>query len=513
MAHELVLVIDFGGQYNQLIARRVREHKIYCEVISYKTPVEEIRAKNPKGIIFTGGPNSVYLDTSPRMGKEIFELGVPILGICYGAQFLVLGLGGTVTEANENAVAEFGRTDCKFDNSSPLFSGLKENSVVWMSHNDHIETLPEGFRSICHSDKCPYGAIENPGKKFYGTQFHPEVNHTEQGFDMLGNFLYKVCGCVGDWTMEEYAQTAIREIREKVGDGKALLALSGGVDSSVACKLLAKAIGSQLTCIFVDHGLMRKNEGDEVEAAFANSGVNFVRVNAGERFLGKLAGVDEPERKRKIIGEEFIRVFEEEAQKIGKVDFLVQGTIYPDVIESGLGDAAVIKSHHNVGGLPDYVDFKEIIEPLRLLFKDEVRALGTTLGLDEKLVWRQPFPGPGLAIRIIGDITPEKVATLQDADAIFREEIANARLDRSINQYFAVLTNMRSVGVMGDGRTYDYTLALRGVTTSDFMTADFSRIPYDVLEKVSVRIVNEVNNINRIMYDITSKPPATIEWE
>ncbi len=513
MAHELVLVIDFGGQYNQLIARRVREHKIYCEVISYKTPVEEIRAKNPKGIIFTGGPNSVYLDTSPRMGKEIFELGVPILGICYGAQFLVLGLGGTVTEANENAVAEFGRTDCKFDNSSPLFSGLKENSVVWMSHNDHIETLPEGFRSICHSDKCPYGAIENPGKKFYGTQFHPEVNHTEQGFDMLGNFLYKVCGCVGDWTMEEYAQTAIREIREKVGDGKALLALSGGVDSSVACKLLAKAIGSQLTCIFVDHGLMRKNEGDEVEAAFANSGVNFVRVNAGERFLGKLAGVDEPERKRKIIGEEFIRLFEEEAQKIGKVDFLVQGTIYPDVIESGLGDAAVIKSHHNVGGLPDYVDFKEIIEPLRLLFKDEVRALGTTLGLDEKLVWRQPFPGPGLAIRIIGDITPEKVATLQDADAIFREEIANARLDRSINQYFAVLTNMRSVGVMGDGRTYDYTLALRGVTTSDFMTADFSRIPYDVLEKVSVRIVNEVNNINRIVYDITSKPPATIEWE
>ena len=513
MAHELVLVIDFGGQYNQLISRRVREHKIYFEVISYKTPIEEIRAKNPKGIIFTGGPNSVYLETSPRMDKEIFELGVPILGICYGAQFLVLGLGGTVTEANENAVAEFGRTDCEFDNSSPLFSGLSEKSIVWMSHNDHIETLPDGFRSICHSDKCPYGAIENPEKKFYGTQLHPEVNHTEQGFEMLGNFLYKVCGCSGDWTMEEYAQTAIREIREKVGDGKALLALSGGVDSSVACKLLAKAIGSQLTCIFVDHGLMRKNEGDEVEAAFADSGVNFVRVNAGERFLGKLAGVDEPERKRKIIGEEFIRVFEEEAKKIGKVDFLVQGTIYPDVIESGLGDAAVIKSHHNVGGLPDYVDFKEIIEPLRLLFKDEVRALGVTLGLDEKLVWRQPFPGPGLAIRIIGDITPEKVATLQDADAIFREEIENAGLDRSINQYFAVLTNMRSVGVMGDGRTYDYTLALRGVTTSDFMTADFSRIPYDILEKISVRIVNEVKNVNRIVYDITSKPPATIEWE
>lgn len=513
MAHELVLVIDFGGQYNQLIARRVREHKIYCEVISYKTPIEEIREKNPKGLIFTGGPNSVYLDDSPRMGKEIFELGVPILGICYGAQFLVYGLGGTIGAANESAAAEFGRTECEFDISSPILKGLKEKSVVWMSHNDYIEKLPEGFRAAGHSAKCPYGVIENAEKKFYGTQFHPEVNHTEQGFEMLGNFLYNVCGCRGDWTMEEYAETAINDIRAKVGGGKALLALSGGVDSSVACKLLAKAIGGQLTCIFVDHGLMRKNEGDEVEAAFADSGVNFVRVNAGERFLGKLAGVTEPEKKRKIIGEEFIRVFEEEAKKIGKVDYLVQGTIYPDVIESGTGDAAVIKSHHNVGGLPDYVDFKEIIEPLRLLFKDEVRALGTTLGLDEKLVWRQPFPGPGLAIRIIGEITPEKVLTLQEADAIFREEIANAGLDRSINQYFAVLTNMRSVGVMGDGRTYDYTLALRGVSTSDFMTADFSRIPYDVLEKVSVRIVNEVANINRIVYDITSKPPATIEWE
>ncbi len=513
MEHELVLVIDFGGQYNQLIARRVREHKIYCEVISYKTPIGEIRAKNPKGIIFTGGPNSVYLETSPRMGKEIFELGVPILGICYGAHFMTYALGGVVGKANENSAAEFGRTECEFDTSCPLFSGLKEKSIVWMSHNDYIETLPEGFRAVGHSEKCPYGAIENSAKKFYATQFHPEVNHTEQGFDMLGNFLDKICGCVGDWTMGNFAESAVREIREKIGGGNALLALSGGVDSSVACKLMAKAIGSQLTCIFVDHGLMRKNEGDEVEAAFADSGVNFVRVNAGERFLNKLAGVTEPERKRKIIGEEFIRVFEEEAKKIGKVDYLVQGTIYPDVIESGLGDAAVIKSHHNVGGLPDYVDFKEIIEPLRLLFKDEVRALGVTLGLDEKLVWRQPFPGPGLAIRIIGDITPEKVATLQDADAIFREEIANAGLDHSINQYFAVLTNMRSVGVMGDGRTYDYTLALRGVTTSDFMTADFSRIPYDVLEKVSVRIVNEVNNINRVVYDVTSKPPATIEWE
>ncbi len=513
MQHEKVLILDFGGQYNQLIARRVREHNVYCEVKSYKTPIDEIRRMAPTGIIFTGGPKSVYLDDSPRMDKEIFTLGVPILGICYGAQFLVYGLGGEIGAASAEAAAEFGRTDCTFDTSSLLFKGLKKKSVVWMSHNDYIKKLPEGFRSVAHSDKCPYGAIENAEKKFYGTQFHPEVNHTEQGFDMLGNFLFNVCGCKGDWTMESYAETATRELRAKIGSGKALLALSGGVDSSVACKLLANAIGSQLTCIFVDHGLMRKNEGDEVEAAFADSGVNFVRVNAGKRFLSKLAGVTEPERKRKIIGEEFIRVFEEEAKKIGKVDYLVQGTIYPDVIESGLGDAAVIKSHHNVGGLPSYVDFKEIIEPLRLLFKDEVRALGTALGLDEKLVWRQPFPGPGLAIRIIGDVTSEKVKILQDADAIFREEIAAAKLDRDINQYFAVLTNMRSVGVMGDGRTYDYTLALRGVSTTDFMTADFSRIPYDVLEKVSTRIVNEVKNINRIVYDITSKPPATIEWE
>ena len=513
MKKQTVLVLDFGGQYNQLIARRVREHNVYCEVKSYKTPIEEIRAIEPAGIIFTGGPKSVYLADSPKMDKEIFSLGVPVLGICYGAQFMVYALGGEIGAASQDAAAEFGRTDCEMKTDSLLFKGLKKKSVVWMSHNDYIKKLPEGFKSVAHSDKCPYGAIENAEKKFYGTQFHPEVNHTEQGFDMLGNFLFKVCGCKGDWTMENYAQTATRELKEKIGNGKALLALSGGVDSSVACKLLAGAIGNQLTCIFVDHGLMRKNEGDEVEEAFKNSGVNFVRVNAGERFLNKLAGVTEPERKRKIIGEEFIRVFEEEAKKIGKVDYLVQGTIYPDVIESGLGDAAVIKSHHNVGGLPDYVDFKEIIEPLRLLFKDEVRALGAALGLSDNLVWRQPFPGPGLAIRIIGNITPDKVKILQDADAIFREEIAAAKLNRSINQYFAVLTDMRSVGVMGDERTYDYTLALRGVSTTDFMTADFSRIPYDVLEKVSTRIVNEVGHINRIVYDITSKPPATIEWE
>ncbi len=505
-----IVIVDFGAQYTQLIARRVREAKVFCEVVPYSTPLSDIAAKEPVGVILSGGPASVLDADAPRIDPAIYELGVPVLGICYGMQLTAHTLGGVVERA---AQREYGRVPVDFDTTSPLFTGMKPQSIVWMSHTYHVTRAPEGFTSIARSENCGFCAMANPEKRIYAVQFHPEVTHSEEGQKVLANFLYNVCGCRGDWTMESYAETAIRDIREKVGDGKALLALSGGVDSSVACKLLAKAIGSQLTCIFVDHGLMRKNEGDEVEAAFADSGVNFVRVNAGERFLGKLAGVTEPEAKRKIIGEEFIRVFEEEAKRIGKVDYLVQGTIYPDVIESGLGDAAVIKSHHNVGGLPDYVDFKEIIEPLRLLFKDEVRALGTTLGLDEKLVWRQPFPGPGLAIRIIGDITPEKVATLQDADAIFREEIANAGLDRSINQYFAVLTSMRSVGVMGDGRTYDYTLALRGVSTSDFMTADFSRIPYDVLEKVSVRIVNEVKNINRIVYDITSKPPATIEWE
>ncbi len=511
--HELVLIIDFGGQYNQLIARRVREHNVYCEVISYKTPIAEIRSRNPKGIIFTGGPNSVYLDNAPRMDKEIFELGVPILGICYGAQFMSYALGGDIRTAEDSSQSEFGKTITSIDCSSPLFNHISINTITWMSHNDYIKHIPDGFRRIALTQKCPYAAIENEEKQLYGVQFHPEVNHTEQGFVMIGNFLKKICGCKGDWTMKKYADTAVWDIRKKVGDGKVLLALSGGVDSSVAAKLLSKAVGNQLTCIFVDHGLMRKNEGDEVEAAFKDSGMNFIRVNAGARFFARLKGVSDPEQKRKIIGEEFIRVFEEEAKKIGTIDYLVQGTIYPDIIESGLGDAAVIKSHHNVGGLPDYVDFKEIIEPLRLLFKDEVRQLGTSLGLSDTLVWRQPFPGPGLAVRVIGEITPEKVEILQNADAIFREEIANAGLDRSINQYFAVLTDMRSVGVMGDGRTYDYTLALRGVTTSDFMTADFARIPYEVLEKVSVRIVNEVKNINRIVYDITSKPPSTIEWE
>ena len=511
--HQLVLVLDFGGQYNQLIARRVRECNVYCEVKPYTTPLAELKAMNPIGIIFTGGPNSVYEETSPKVDPEIFTWGVPILGICYGCQLMAHTLGGEVTAAQDDSAREYGKTKTYYDTTCKLFKGLPETGISWMSHGDYMARVPEGFALTAHSDACPNVAIADEARGFYGVQYHPEVNHTENGLLMLRNFLYEVCGAVGDWTMEDYCRTAIRQIREKVGSGRVLLALSGGVDSSVCAALLAEAIGSQLTCVFVDHGLMRKNEGDEVEEAFGKWAMNFVRVDAESRFLLKLAGVSEPERKRKIIGEEFIRVFEEESKKIGTVDFLAQGTIYPDVIESGAGDAAVIKSHHNVGGLPDYVDFKEIIEPLRLLFKDEVRQLGRELGLPEYLVSRQPFPGPGLAIRIIGDITKEKADTLREADAIFREEIANSGEDKNLNQYFAVLTNTRSVGVMGDGRTYDYTLALRAVTTADFMTADWARIPYEVLDRISVRIVNEVKGINRIVYDITSKPPATIEWE
>lgn len=510
MAHEMIIVLDFGGQYNQLIARRVRECGVYCEVKSYKTPIDEIKAKNPKGIIFTGGPNSVYDENSPHIGKEIFELGVPVLGICYGCQLMAYTLGGKVSSC---VTSEYGKTETVYDNSSLLFKGLPEKAISWMSHTDFVSEIPEGFKVSAHTADCPVAAYENAEKKLYAVQFHPEVNHTENGCKMIDSFVKNVCGCIGDWTMGNYAKTAIEDIRNRVGDGKVLLALSGGVDSSVLAALLSKAVGNQLTCIFVDHGFMRKNEGDEVEAAFADWDINFVRVNAKERFMSKLRGVSDPETKRKTIGEEFIRVFEAEAKKIGKVDYLAQGTIYPDIIESGTGDAAVIKSHHNVGGLPDYVDFKEIIEPLRLLFKDEVRALGRELGLSDVLVNRQPFPGPGLAIRIIGEITDEKLEILQNADWIFREEIAKAGLDKSINQFFAVLTNNRSVGVMGDGRTYDYTLALRAVETTDFMTAEFSRIPYEVLAVCSSRIVNEVKSINRVVYDVTTKPPATIEWE
>ncbi|QNL43847.1 glutamine-hydrolyzing GMP synthase [Oscillibacter hominis] len=510
---ERVVVLDFGGQYNQLIARRVRECNVYCEVKPYTTPLSELQAMEPIGFIFTGGPSSVYEPDSPQVDPAIFSLGIPILGICYGCQLMAHHLGGKVSPATDATAREYGRTETFFDTTSPLFKNLPAQSITWMSHGDYMERVPDGFSLTAHSDACPNVAIADESRGFYGVQYHPEVNHTEYGVKMIRNFLYEVCGAHGEWTMGDYCKRAIAKIREQVGSGRVLLALSGGVDSSVAAALLAEAVGRQLTCVFVDHGLMRKDEGDEVEAAFSKWDLNFIRVDAEERFLSRLSGVTEPERKRKIIGEEFIRVFEEEAKKIGAVDFLAQGTIYPDVIESGLGASATIKSHHNVGGLPDYVDFKEIVEPLRMLFKDEVRQLGRELGLPEYLVSRQPFPGPGLSVRVIGEITREKLDILREADFIFRDELHKAGADASLSQYFAVLTSMRSVGVMGDGRTYDYTLALRAVNTSDFMTADWARIPYDVLDRVSVRIVNEVRSINRIVYDITSKPPATIEWE
>lgn len=510
LPNQLILVLDFGGQYNQLIARRVREQNVYCEVRPYRISAAEVQAMNPIGIIFTGGPASVFDEKAPLPDPALFDLGIPVLGICYGAQVFGQMLGGHVLSPESR---EYGKTDTTFDTTCTLFRNLPENAVTWMSHTNYVDKLPQGFCGCAATASTPYAAMQDVERNFYALQFHPEVQHTENGTQILRNFLYEICGATGDWTMADYIETTIAGIRAQVGSGKVLLALSGGVDSSVLAALLAKAVGNQLTCIFVDHGLMRKNEGDEVEAAFADRDVRFVRVNAEDRFLARLAGVSDPERKRKIIGEEFIRVFEEEAGKIGQVDFLAQGTIYPDVIESGVGDAAVIKSHHNVGGLPEKVDFKELVEPLRLLFKDEVRRMGQELGLPDYLVWRQPFPGPGLAIRVIGEITKEKLDLLRDADAIYREEIAAAGLGREIHQYFAVLTDMHSVGVMGDERTYDYTLALRGVTTTDFMTADWARIPYDVLEKISNRIVNEVRYINRIVYDITSKPPATIEWE
>ncbi len=511
MKNELVLILDFGGQYNQLIARRVRECNVYSEVVPYDISIERIKEKNPKGIIFTGGPASVYGEDSPKCAESIFDLGIPVLGICYGMQLMTYTLSGNVARADKR---EYGVIPVSINNNSEIFKGFDNTNDFLMSHTDFVDTLPTGFENIGKTESCPNAAIQNVAKKLYGIQFHPEVNNSVNGTLVLKNFLYNVCGCSGDWKMSSFTEESIKRLKEKIGDGKALCALSGGVDSSVAAIMLSKAIGKNLTCIFVDHGLLRKNEGDEVEEIFKNQfDINLIRVNCKDRFLEKLAGVSDPERKRKIIGEEFIRVFEEEAKKIGTVDFLVQGTIYPDVIESGHGKSAVIKSHHNVGGLPDYVDFKEIVEPLRDLFKDEVRKTGLELGIPENLVYRQPFPGPGLAIRIIGDITDEKLDILKDADYIFREEIAKAGLDRSINQYFAVLTNLRSVGVMGDERTYDYTLALRAVETTDFMTGVWSRIPYDVLEKVSSRIVNEVKHINRIAYDITSKPPATIEWE
>ena len=508
--NELILILDFGGQYNQLIARRVRECNVYSEVVPFDISIEKIKEKNPKGIIFTGGPASVYGEESPRCAEGIFELGIPVLGICYGMQLMTYTLGGNVARADKR---EYGTTDVSIDNSSLLFEGFENTNGFLMSHTDFVEKVPEGFKNIGHTASCPNAAMENKEKNLYGIQFHPEVNSSINGTRVIKNFLFNICKCSGDWIISSFVEESIAKLKEKIGDKKALCALSGGVDSSVTAVLLSRAIGKNLTCIFVDHGLLRKKEGDEVEEVFKNQDINFIRVNAKDRFLAKLAGVSDPETKRKIIGEEFIRVFEEEAKKIGTVDFLVQGTIYPDVIESGLGKSSVIKSHHNVGGLPDYVDFKEIIEPLRDLFKDEVRKTGLELGMPENLVFRQPFPGPGLAIRVIGDITEDKLNILKDADYIFREEIANAGLHKNINQYFAVLTNLKSVGVMGDERTYDYTVALRAVETTDFMTGVWSRIPYEVLEKVSSRIVNEVDHVNRVVYDITSKPPATIEWE
>ena len=521
---EKIIVIDFGGQYNQLVARRVRECNVYCEIYSYKTDLEKIKAMEPMGIILTGGPSSCYEDNAATCSKELFELGIPVLGLCYGAQLMSHVLGGKVERASQR---EYGKTEVDLDITSPLFKGVMQHTVCWMSHFDYISKLAPGFKSIAHTLNCPVAAAECAEKKLYAIQFHPEVLHTPEGSKMLFNFVRNICGCAGTWRMDSFVENSIKAIREKVGNGRVLLALSGGVDSSVAAGILSKAIGKQLTCVFVDHGLLRKNEGDEVEQIFGPNGkfdLNFIRVNAQERYYEKLKGVTEPERKRKIIGEEFINIFEEEAKKIGAVDFLAQGTIYPDVVESGLGgESAVIKSHHNVGGLPEKVDFKEIIEPLRMLFKDEVRKAGLELGIPEKLVFRQPFPGPGLGVRIVGDVTAEKVRIVQDADAIYREEVDNEAWayykkegdwpSWKPDQYFAALSNMRSVGVMGDERTYDYAVVLRAVKTVDFMTAESSRIPWDVLQNAMSRIINEVRGVNRVLYDITSKPPGTIELE
>ncbi|MBQ1658949.1 MAG: glutamine-hydrolyzing GMP synthase [Clostridia bacterium] len=509
--NESVLIMDFGGQYSQLIARRVRECNVYCELKSYKITADEIKKAGYRGIIFTGGPNSTYAENAPKCDPEIFKLGIPVLGICYGAQLMAHMLGGKVKSSD---VKEYGKTVIECNTSSLIFHAAKAKNVCWMSHTDQISEVPHDFKITAISDDCPVAAMENIKKNFFALQFHPEVQHTNEGMLYLRNFLYNACGCTAEWKMSSFVKNTVAQLKKQIGKKKVLCALSGGVDSSVAALLVHKAVGKQLTCIFVDHGLLRKDEGDQVESLFRKQfDMNLIRVNAQERFLSKLAGVEDPEQKRKIIGEEFIRVFEEESQKLGKIEFLCQGTIYPDVVESGTGEAEVIKSHHNVGGLPEDIGFEGIIEPLRDLFKDEVRQAGIELGIPDFLVWRQPFPGPGLAIRIMGEITEEKLDILKEADAIMREEFMNNGLNQSVNQYFAVLTGIKSVGVMGDGRTYDNTIALRAVTTNDFMTADWARIPYDILEKISNRIINEVSNVNRVVYDVTSKPPATIEWE
>jgi len=509
--HELVVVLDFGGQYNQLIARRIRECHVYCEMIPFDTPLEEIRAKNPKGIVFSGGPSSVYGANAPRVNPEIYRLGIPVLGICYGMQLMALDMGGSVQKETSNR--EYGKATLNTVEQAGLFADLPGEMQCWMSHGDSVEAPPPGFIVTAYTGHTPVAAMECRQQRLYGVQFHPEVRHTPQGNDILRHFLFDVCGCAGEWTMASFIDEQIAEIRQRVGGAKVLCGLSGGVDSAVAAVLVHKAIGDQLTCVFVDHGLMRQQELEKVREAFTGRfGMNVVYVDASDRFLGKLEGVSDPERKRKIIGEEFIRVFEAEAQKLGQIDFLVQGTLYPDIIESGTKTAAVIKSHHNVGGLPEDMQFK-LIEPLKTLFKDEVRLLGLEMAMPEDIVWRQPFPGPGLGIRILGAVSREKLDILRHADDIIFQEIKKAGLYRQIWQSFAVLPDIKSVGVMGDERTYHYTIILRAVTSDDAMTADWARLPYDVLERISSRIVNEVPQINRVAFDITSKPPATIEWE